>query len=128
MFSSSSRWNAASFLRKKTTSPAADFSVTLRLLDTAEEIAFLALECERLGYPELATRLCTLYSVHDRVDTELFSFYRRSRALVRAVICAWRLREPELGAAAQLWRERTTWYLDVAAGSVALTKTRRAAR
>jgi aminoglycoside phosphotransferase family enzyme len=105
-----------------------EFSATLRLLDTAEEIAFLALECERLGYPELAARLCTLYGVHDRVDAELFSFYRRSRALVRAVICAWRLREPELGAAAQLWRERTTWYLDVAAGSAALAKTRRAAR
>lgn len=104
-----------------------EFSATLRLLDTAEEIAFLALECERLGNAALATRLCTLYRQHDRVDAELLACYRRSRALVRALTCAWHLRDRPLDAARQ-WRERTTWYLDVAAGPTARATRRRTAR
>jgi aminoglycoside phosphotransferase family enzyme len=93
-----------------------EFSATLRLLDTAEEIAFLALECDRLGHGEIGARILQLYRQRDCVDAELLAFYRRSRALVRALTCVWHLRDLPLGAAATPWRERTAWYLDAAAG------------
>jgi aminoglycoside phosphotransferase family enzyme len=95
-----------------------EFSATLRLLDTAEEIAFLALECDRLGHGAVGARILHLYRQRDRVDAELLAFYRRSRALVRALTCVWHLRDLPLGAAAAPWRERTAWYLDAAAGLV----------
>jgi aminoglycoside phosphotransferase family enzyme len=103
-----------------------EFSATLRLLDTAEEISFLALECERLGHTELAARICELYRRGDRVDTELLAFHRRSRALVRALTCAWHLRDDPLAAAAGPWRERANWYLDAATGPAAPATSRRA--
>jgi len=97
-----------------------EFSSELRLLDSAAEIAFLALECERLGHLELGKRVLAHYRecAHDGCDPELLEFYRALRAFVRAKVAAWHL-EDKLNADAQKhWRGRASWYLDAAAASL----------
>jgi aminoglycoside phosphotransferase family enzyme len=101
-----------------------EFSAELRLLDSAAEIAFLALECERLGHAELAGRVLALYRecANDACDAELLEFYRAARAFVRAKVAAWHL-EDHLTADAQMhWRDRATWYLDAAARSLQIDR------
>lgn len=95
-----------------------EFSAKLRLLDTAEEMSFLHLECERLGYPEIGQRLCELYKqcCGDPIAPELFAFYRSQRALIRALLCVWHLEDELYAASANTWLNRARWYLH-AAGS-----------
>jgi aminoglycoside phosphotransferase family enzyme len=97
-----------------------EFSAELRLLDAAEEIAFLTLECERLGAPEVGRRILARYrqSARDAAPDALLEFYRALRALARALLAALRLRDDQSAAAAERWRERTRWYL-AAAGQAA---------
>lgn len=98
-----------------------ELSAELRKLDSAAEIAFLALECERLGHTALAARIVELYRQYARDDigNELLGFHRASRAFVRAKVAAWHLDEDIAPAAAAHWRARAQWYLDVAAREVA---------
>jgi aminoglycoside phosphotransferase family enzyme len=93
-----------------------EFSAELRLLDSAAELAFLALECERLGHAALGAHLIELYQriCHDDVSPPLLRFYTASRALVRAWLAAWHLQDDIAPAAATHWRDRARWYLDVA--------------
>jgi aminoglycoside phosphotransferase family enzyme len=95
-----------------------EFSEELRWLDTAEEMAFLALELERIGAPVVARQLQALYSeaAADPVPAPLLDFYRSARAMVRAELCAWRAADAPESAAR--WIDRTHWYLDVAAASL----------
>lgn len=88
-----------------------EFDAELRLLDAAEEIAFLALECTRLGYEPLAGTIRARYAAlaDDRVPPALWDFYASSRSLVRAYLGATRLLES--GADEEKWRRRTHWYL-----------------
>jgi aminoglycoside phosphotransferase family enzyme len=98
-----------------------ELSAELRKLDSAAEIAFLALECERLGHTALAARIVELYRQYARDDIgeELLGFYRALRAFVRAKVAAWHLDEEITPTAAAYWRARTQWYLDVAAREAA---------
>ena len=65
-----------------------EFSRELRLLDPADELAFLALECERLGAPELAPAIFAPYTrvTGDAPPGVLLDFYRSVRAALRARI------------------------------------------
>jgi aminoglycoside phosphotransferase family enzyme len=94
-----------------------EISAELRLLDTAAEIAFLALECERLGYAGIAQRIVQEYRRRsgDDIADDLLGFYRALRAFVRAKIAAWHLDEELAPEAAAHWRTRAEWYLDIAA-------------
>jgi aminoglycoside phosphotransferase family enzyme len=96
-----------------------EFSAELRLLDAAAEIAFLALECERLGHPRIATRIVELYRLHcrDDVDRALLAFYRASRAFVRAKVAAWHLYDELPADAAAHWHAQAEWYLNAAANA-----------
>lgn len=96
-----------------------EFSIGLRWLDTAEEVAFLALDCDRRGIVGAGERLLAAYRQHskDEVEEPLLGLYRSRRALARAVLAAWRV--PEAGADAELWRARARWYLDAAFESIA---------
>lgn len=98
-----------------------EFSAELRLQDTAAEIAFLALECERLGHRALARRLCDLYRqrCRDDVAPALLEYYRAQCAFVRAKLAGWHLHEPLPSDMAAHWRARAQWYLDEAAASAA---------
>lgn len=95
-----------------------EFSVELRWQDTAEEIGFLALDCERLGLDAVGARLLTLYRLlaADNAPEQLLHFYRSRRATARALLSAWRVPDaPD----AEKWRARTRWYLAAAEESIA---------
>ena len=92
-----------------------EFSSELRLLDTAEEVSFLALELERLGQGAVGETLVGLYRRRgaDPVEPELLGFYRSMRALVRAVLAALHVADARADAR-ERWHTRTAWYLDAA--------------
>lgn len=81
-----------------------EFSAGLRVFDPAEEVAFLAVECERMGAPHVARRLIEGYrkASGDEVPEALVQLYMSQRATTRAKISAWRLRDPEI-------TDRTAW-------------------
>jgi aminoglycoside phosphotransferase family enzyme len=93
-----------------------EFSAELRLLDTAEEIAFLALECTVLGRSDLAREIVALYREigRDDVPQPLFDFYYSRRALVRALLSLWHMDEPLAEPLRAHWFGRTRWYLEAA--------------
>ena len=95
-----------------------EFSAELRLLDSAAEIAFCALECERLGHAAVGRRIVELYrdGCADDVGADLLAFYRALHAFIRAKLAAWHLHDELPPATAEHWRQRTQWYLDAAAG------------
>jgi aminoglycoside phosphotransferase family enzyme len=101
-----------------------EFSADLRLLDSAAEIAFLALECERLEQPELARRVLAHYRecAHDSCKLDLLEFYRALRAFVRAKVAAWHLEEDLTPEAHSEWQTRTWWYLREAAASLRIDR------
>jgi aminoglycoside phosphotransferase family enzyme len=101
-----------------------EFSAELRLLDTAAEIAFLALECERLGHAEIGERLLEHYRACARDDCSaaLLDFYRGLRAFVRAKVAAWHLEEELPAEAKAAWQGRARWYLDAAAASLGVER------
>lgn len=101
-----------------------EFSAELRLQDSAAEIAFLALECDRLGHSKIGARILEHYREcsHDECTRSLLQFYRASRAFVRAKVAAWHL-EGELTADARAaWSDRAGWYLDAAATSLGMRR------
>jgi aminoglycoside phosphotransferase family enzyme len=70
-----------------------EFDRDLRLLDPVDELAFLALECERLKAPWIGEEVLETYHVlsGDAPDPRLQAFYRSFRASVRAQLAARRL-------------------------------------
>ncbi len=94
---------------------ALEFSRDFRILDAADELAFLALECERLGAPQLKALILETYAAEtgDTPSAPLVHFYQSHRALMRAKIALWHLAEPATRDAA-LWRARAGDYLRLA--------------
>jgi aminoglycoside phosphotransferase family enzyme len=95
-----------------------EFDRNLRVMDRAEELAFLELECGRLGHPEVGRRITLecLARLGDDVPSALASFYRSHRAATRAKIYAWRATEPD-GGPPQKSRETANSYLAAALGA-----------
>jgi aminoglycoside phosphotransferase family enzyme len=87
-----------------------DFDASLRSLDPAEDLAFLWLECERLGDPATGEWLVRRHaeSSDAGLPVPLLHFYRGNRALTRARIAVWRL--AEAGVDRTLWLERLRSY------------------
>jgi len=92
-----------------------EFSRELRILDTADELAFLALECERLGAANLGLRLLETFRLisGDGVPAELVSFYKAYRAILRAAIALRHLKEERFRCSPR-WRQRAAAYLRLA--------------
>lgn len=90
-----------------------EFNSDLRRLDPAEEMAFLALECVRLDAPAIARGLLNRYErlMPGRVSRALFYFYMSQRALTRAKVTAWHLKDPRLAHRRRRWIEKTDSYL-----------------
>lgn len=91
------------------------FSRDLRTLDAADEVAFLAMELERIGAGGLAATFTSEYEriTGDHPAAELWDFYRAYRACVRAkvaVLRAQQLDEPQRSAE----RSAARAYLDLA--------------
>jgi aminoglycoside phosphotransferase family enzyme len=92
-----------------------EFNQALRILDTVSELAFLALECERLGAPEVGAGILETYSsaAGDRPPRRLLAFYKSYHAGMRAKIAVWHLKEPAVHDAAQ-WTQKAQHYLRLA--------------
>jgi len=65
-----------------------EFNDEFRRIDVADELAFLAMECDALGAEPLGRRILDSYSRenHDRISDGLVSFYKSYRACVRAKV------------------------------------------
>jgi aminoglycoside phosphotransferase family enzyme len=90
-----------------------EFSRRLRLIDPADELAFLALECAMLDQPGAGERLQRSYETiaGDRPPAPLIAWYTGCRALLRARLSALHSREP--GARPpQAWLGQAKRYLD----------------
>ena len=82
-----------------------EFNERFRFGDTAGEVAFLAMDLQRLGASELAVEFINAYmeETGDYGVVPLLDFYRAYRALVRAKVLAFQLSErPELAPAARV--------------------------
>jgi aminoglycoside phosphotransferase family enzyme len=75
-----------------------EFDPALRVVDPADELAFLALECERLGAAAVGGWFLDTYTTvtGDRPPPILLAFYRVYRAMRRAVIAARHLDDPSV--------------------------------
>jgi uncharacterized protein len=92
-----------------------EFDRDLRVMDRAEELCVLEIECARIGHAatgEWLLRAC-LARLRDHAPEALLDFYRSHRAAHRAKLYVWRSAEPDDGSA-QDWRSRAAEYLDSA--------------
>lgn len=92
-----------------------EFSRELRVLDPAEELAFLRLECEVAGAPEVAEQILAAYqrASGDPFSRRLLDCYQGCRALVRAKILAWHILDPTVASLAP-WTEKAHSYVELA--------------
>lgn len=92
-----------------------EFNRAFRILDTADELAFLAVECERLGDPETGERLLALYRElsNDRPPDPLLHFYSSYRAALRAKLAIWHTRDHDVPDHPK-WRTKALAYLELA--------------
>jgi aminoglycoside phosphotransferase family enzyme len=89
-----------------------EFDADLRRLDSAEEIAFLAMECRHAGFELLARDCFNCYQIEfgrAAAPHHLWNFYASLGATVRAGLSAWRI--PDLSDG-EKWRRRASRYLD----------------
>jgi uncharacterized protein len=92
-----------------------EFSYDLRQLDVVDELGFLAMECDRLGAPEVGNQILRYYqdAAQDHVPAPLLAFYKSYRAAVRAKVSV--LRSLQLsGAERQQTRREAAEYLELA--------------
>ena len=92
-----------------------EFDRDLRVLDRAEELSFLHLECTRLGHETTGNALLRgcLERLADHATDALLHFYRSHRATTRAKIYAWRATEPDGGTPGE-WLARAASYMSSA--------------
>lgn len=93
-----------------------EFDRELRMRDPLSEIAFLGLECERLGAPAVGATFLDTYTevTGDRGAPALMAFYRSHHACLRAMIAAWHVDDGAIDDHAK-WRRRAGEYLQLAA-------------
>jgi aminoglycoside phosphotransferase family enzyme len=94
-----------------------EFNRDLRLVDPADELALLALECERLGAAQVGTILFECYSAHaaDTPPPALIDFYKARRASLRARLAILHLDEIR-GPLGARWVALCRRYLALAQG------------
>jgi aminoglycoside phosphotransferase family enzyme len=97
-----------------------EFNRDLRLLDPVDELAYLAIECHRLGAPHLGDVVLETYGADTghRPPARLIDFYASVRSMLRAKLAIWHLRD-EQRSDAEEWRSRTMRYLYIAADHAA---------
>jgi aminoglycoside phosphotransferase family enzyme len=93
-----------------------EFNPRLRMVDPFDEIAYLSLECERLGATWIGdyVRRGVARALHDDPRRELFLFYRCHRAALRARLAVAHLLEPN-PRTPEKWPRRARAYLRIAA-------------
>ncbi|MEU3013848.1 bifunctional aminoglycoside phosphotransferase/ATP-binding protein [Nocardia asteroides] len=100
-----------------------DFDDDLRHVDRVDDIAFLAMDFEFLGHPDLARRLLADYVrvTDDPVPASLVDHYIAYRAMVRAKVDLIRAGQGDTGAGARLRGHLDIAAHHLAAGTVRLT-------
>jgi aminoglycoside phosphotransferase family enzyme len=92
-----------------------EFNRRLRIIDAADELAFLALECERLGAPWVRRLLFEIYTraTGDYPPHRLLRFYTSYRAAMWARLAIWRTHDlpPDQW---RKWLDRAATYLRLA--------------
>jgi aminoglycoside phosphotransferase family enzyme len=93
-----------------------EFNREFRILDPVSELAFLALECERLGAPQVGDLIMEIYNdeTGDRLPVPLLMFYKSYHAGLRAKIAVWHLKDHGVNHPTK-WTERARHYLHLAA-------------
>lgn len=93
-----------------------EFNASLRAVDPLDELAFLDLETERLGAPEVGARVSrrVIAALHERHPAELYLFYRCYRATLRARLAIAHLLEPS-PRTPEKWPRQARGYLVMAA-------------
>jgi aminoglycoside phosphotransferase family enzyme len=92
-----------------------EFRRDFRILDPLDELAFLGMECERLGDVTTGPTLLRLYEegTCDHAERMLTEFYAAMRALLRAKLAIWHLRDGASADSAR-WRSSARAYLELA--------------
>ncbi len=92
-----------------------EFNDNLRMLDSASDLAFLTLECERQGAAEIAQQLWGIYceQTGDKPEKDLLAFYRSHHALSRAKIAVWHLNDPGISES-EKWVNKARRYVEMA--------------
>jgi aminoglycoside phosphotransferase family enzyme len=92
-----------------------EFNRDLRILDAADELAYLAMECDRLGAPFVDGWIFETYGdrTSDKPPRALLEFYKCARAYLRAKIAIWHLDEPDVRDTSK-WTRRADEYFRLA--------------
>jgi aminoglycoside phosphotransferase family enzyme len=93
-----------------------EFNKDLRIADPADELAYLAMECELAGAPAIRhTLLPTYCSISGQsIPEALIEFYQAYRAVLRARLAAFHLEDHLTEAERTRWLARAREYLRVA--------------
>jgi aminoglycoside phosphotransferase family enzyme len=92
-----------------------EFKREFRLLDPVDELAYLAMECERLGGAAVGNSVLRQYlaASGDDPEGELIAFYKVFRACLRAKIAIWHIVDHDVSDT-ERWRVRAYDYLRLA--------------
>jgi aminoglycoside phosphotransferase family enzyme len=92
-----------------------EFNRSFRILDAADELAFLSMECERLDAPQVEQELFQAYRriTGDHPPPSIVQFYKAQRACLRARLAIWHLRDLEKSVWPR-WRSVAGEYLRLA--------------
>ena len=92
-----------------------EFDQEMRTQDPVDELAYLAMECERLGAPLIGKQVLQHYfdATGDHPLEPLISFYKIYRACIRAKIALWHIDDDQLNDH-EKWRAQARQYLEVA--------------
>ncbi len=93
-----------------------EFNADLRMLDAADDLSFLTLECDMLGANTVSRLIWQHYCdfCADRVPPELLDFYQRRHAFTRAAVAIRHLDDPVINNHLQ-WRAKAIRYLTISA-------------
>ncbi|MEW6037536.1 MAG: hypothetical protein AB1648_04715 [Pseudomonadota bacterium] len=92
-----------------------EFNRAFRILDPVDELAYLAMECERLGALDIGEQVLGHYreATGDACPTELIGFYKVFRAYLRAKIAVWHIADQQVRNPPR-WLGLAQTYLDLA--------------
>lgn len=93
-----------------------EFNRDWRVLDPADELAYLAMECEYAGAPWIGEIVFETYreATGDDPPLPLVQFYKAHRAVLRAKLAAWHLKDHPDPADQGKWAARAQRYLELA--------------
>lgn len=92
-----------------------EFNRDFRILDPADELSFLAMECDYLGAHSVGPLVLATYTsiTGDRPPHELLAFHKSHRAGLRAKLSVWHITS-DMADAEEKWHKKAVRYLKLA--------------